>query len=350
MSGLRELGLDFVEEGNWEKALAVFAEAVRRQPDDHRSRILAARCYAKLGETERAVTVFHACAEALLRRDYLLSAIAACRQALPLAPREKTGRKRKRGEGDDEGASPSKRARLDEARLAQGSHLQAVFQRIYRAFGATPDLLVVGELDVSHKDYASIVNDPRVRVTAHSNPMACQSFSSFSDTRVASQAEAKYSGIGYVIYSVGGATIAFVHVPNEIASNKDKTQIFYEEIARQIRGASGKCINMIIGDTNQPGFNHTLRCLGASTAFPNCEYESAVKSQATLVDTHVVGAKTGHGQMTVKGTNSAATKMFDVAIYCTKCIKLEGAVHFSQSGTGTTVTDHAGLAVKFAVK
>ncbi len=89
MSGLRELGLDFVEEGNWEKALAVFAEAVRRQPDDHRSRILAARCYAKLGETERAVTVFHACAEALLRRDYLLSAIAACRQALPLAPREK---------------------------------------------------------------------------------------------------------------------------------------------------------------------------------------------------------------------------------------------------------------------
>jgi CRP-like cAMP-binding protein len=89
MSGLRELGLDFVEEGNWEKALAVFAEAVRRQPDDHRSRMLAARCYAKLGETERAVTVFHACAEGLLRRDYLLSAIAACRQALPLAPREK---------------------------------------------------------------------------------------------------------------------------------------------------------------------------------------------------------------------------------------------------------------------
>ncbi|MBE2248193.1 MAG: cyclic nucleotide-binding domain-containing protein [Myxococcus sp.] len=89
MSGMRELGLDFVAEGNFEKALAFFAEAVRRQPNDHRSRMLAARCYAKLGENERAVTVLHACAEGLLRRDYLLSAIAACRQALPLAPREK---------------------------------------------------------------------------------------------------------------------------------------------------------------------------------------------------------------------------------------------------------------------
>lgn len=86
---LRELGLDFVEVENWSRALGVFAECVRRQPGDHRARMLAARCYTKLGETERAVTVLHACAEGLLKRDYLLSAIAACRQALPLAPREK---------------------------------------------------------------------------------------------------------------------------------------------------------------------------------------------------------------------------------------------------------------------
>ena len=86
---LRELGLDFVADGNWERALGVFAEAVRRQPGDHRARMLAARCYAKLGETERAVTVLHATAEGLLKRDYLLSAIAAVRQALPMAPREK---------------------------------------------------------------------------------------------------------------------------------------------------------------------------------------------------------------------------------------------------------------------
>jgi CRP-like cAMP-binding protein len=86
---LRELGLDFVADQNWERALGVFAEAVRRNPADHRARMLAARCFTKMGEQERAVAVLHACAEGLLKRDYLLSAIAACLQALPLAPREK---------------------------------------------------------------------------------------------------------------------------------------------------------------------------------------------------------------------------------------------------------------------
>ncbi|MBK7861680.1 MAG: cyclic nucleotide-binding domain-containing protein [Archangiaceae bacterium] len=88
-SSLRELGLDLVAEEQWEKALGVFAEAVRRQPADHRSRMLAARCFEKLSEPERAVSALHACAEGLLRRDYLLSAIAACKQALAMSPHEK---------------------------------------------------------------------------------------------------------------------------------------------------------------------------------------------------------------------------------------------------------------------
>ena len=88
-SSLRELGMDLWAEGQWERALAVFAEAVRRQKEDHRSRMMAARCYGKLGEPERAVSVMHACAEGLARRDYLLSAIAACKQALMLSPNEK---------------------------------------------------------------------------------------------------------------------------------------------------------------------------------------------------------------------------------------------------------------------
>ena len=88
-SSLRELGLDLVADSQWEKALGVFAEAVRRQPGDHRSRMLAARCYQKLSEPERAVTVLHACAEGLLRRDYLLSGMASCKLALLLSPHEK---------------------------------------------------------------------------------------------------------------------------------------------------------------------------------------------------------------------------------------------------------------------
>lgn len=88
-SSLRELGMDLLDERQFERALAVFAEAVRRVPADHRSRMLASRCLAELGEAERAVTALHACAEGLLRRDYLLSAIAACKMALQLAPHER---------------------------------------------------------------------------------------------------------------------------------------------------------------------------------------------------------------------------------------------------------------------
>ncbi|WNG59534.1 cyclic nucleotide-binding domain-containing protein [Archangium gephyra] len=88
-SSLRELGLDLLEDRQFERALAVFAEAVRRLPADHRSRMLAARCLAELGERERAVTVYHACAEGLLRRDYLLSAMAACKLGLEMAPQER---------------------------------------------------------------------------------------------------------------------------------------------------------------------------------------------------------------------------------------------------------------------
>ncbi|HEX8824942.1 MAG TPA: cyclic nucleotide-binding domain-containing protein [Archangium sp.] len=88
-SSLRELGMDLLEDRQFERALAVFAEAVRRMPADHRSRLLSARCLAELGERERAVTVYHACAEGLLRRDYLLSAMAACKLGLELAPQER---------------------------------------------------------------------------------------------------------------------------------------------------------------------------------------------------------------------------------------------------------------------
>src|SRR5687768_7432933 len=80
-SSSRELGLDMLEERQLEQALGIFAETARRASADHRARMLAARCFAELGEKERALSVLHACAEGLLRRDYLLSAIAACKHA-----------------------------------------------------------------------------------------------------------------------------------------------------------------------------------------------------------------------------------------------------------------------------
>jgi CRP-like cAMP-binding protein len=86
---LREQGQELLSQHQFEPALALLAEAVRRTPTDHRSRLLAARCMVELGERERAVTVLHTTAENLLGRDYLLSAIAACKQALRLNPVEK---------------------------------------------------------------------------------------------------------------------------------------------------------------------------------------------------------------------------------------------------------------------
>lgn len=86
---LRELGVDLLADEQYERALGVFAEAVRRTPEDHRSRMYAAKCLATLGEQERAVTALHACAEGLLKRDFLLSAIGACKLALELTPSEK---------------------------------------------------------------------------------------------------------------------------------------------------------------------------------------------------------------------------------------------------------------------
>ena len=88
-SSLRELGVDLLNEQQFERALAVLAETVHRCPSDHQSRMLAARCFAGLGEKERAVITLQACAEGLLRRGYLLSAIAACKRGLELSANEK---------------------------------------------------------------------------------------------------------------------------------------------------------------------------------------------------------------------------------------------------------------------
>jgi CRP-like cAMP-binding protein len=88
-SSLRDLGEDLYAEGQYEQALKAFAETVRRIPADHRSRMFAARCLIRMGERERAVLVLHACAEGLLGRDFLLSAMAACKLALDQSPKEK---------------------------------------------------------------------------------------------------------------------------------------------------------------------------------------------------------------------------------------------------------------------
>ena len=44
-------------------------------------------------------------------------------------------------------------------------------------------------------------------------------------------------------------------------------------------------------------------------------------------------------------TNSAGTKMYDVAVYNRLSIMVRRVVYFSQSSSGTTATDHMGIAI-----
>jgi hypothetical protein len=272
---------------------------------------------------------------------------------VPPEEEPKGGRKRRRDPDDEEeakaeAARAKRRKVMQDTRLVQGTHLAAIFQRVQRLMSAMPDLLVVGELDVSHKDYSGqLVTDPRVLVTAHRNDMACQSFSSFSNTAGSSQAKLLHAGVGSVVFSVANTTIAFVHVPNAIAGDKEETRLFYEQIRQDLLKETKACIHMIVGDTNQPGFGHTVASLAGMATPESCSYDIAHGNRATLSDTHVYGPGGANQHMVVKGTNSVGTKMFDVAVFCKACVRIDDVQHFSQSGTGTTVTDHAGLVVKF---
>ncbi len=89
VSALRRKAGAHFEAGAWETALAHYAELVRLEPGDHQARFRAARCLLKLGESERAVTAYHAAAEGLFHKGYLLSAMAACKEALRINPVEK---------------------------------------------------------------------------------------------------------------------------------------------------------------------------------------------------------------------------------------------------------------------
>ncbi len=89
VSALRRRGEQSFQDEDWERALAHYAELVRLAPGDHQARFRAARCLLRLGEMERAVTAYHAAAEGLLKKGYLLSSIAACKEAMRVNPGEK---------------------------------------------------------------------------------------------------------------------------------------------------------------------------------------------------------------------------------------------------------------------
>ncbi len=88
-AALRRKGEELYGKEDWQGALACYAELVRLHPGDHIARLRASHSLLRLGERERAVTAYHAAAESLLGKGYLLSAMVACKEAIDIYPGEK---------------------------------------------------------------------------------------------------------------------------------------------------------------------------------------------------------------------------------------------------------------------
>jgi hypothetical protein len=228
-------------------------------------------------------------------------------------------------------------------KLTKSSHTEEVFgsqialnwQNFQRQYSEMPDIMVIGELNLSNPDFSNMVGTQGVVVKSFAAKKACQSFTAISQGPLASQIIYLKSGIGYVAYSVGGLVVVFVHVPNAIAKSKNETETFYYQVAHALN-VKGNVIDVVIGDTNQGSFNFTASAL--NTALRTDAYKNAVDAPSVSpVDNFMV---------TEGGTNSVATKMFDIAVYRSDVVELKGSLAYvSQSSGGITVTDHCGLAV-----
>jgi hypothetical protein len=218
-----------------------------------------------------------------------------------------------------------------------GNHISQTWQHFVREFGAMPNIMVIGELDSSHTDFNKIVGGSNVNLESFSQTKACQSFTAISQSDTGSQIKLVASDIGYVAYSVFDLNVVFVHVPNAIATDKGKMQVFYKQVSQKIK-MGGDVIHLVLGDTNQKTLSFTADVL--NSCFGVTAYQTAA-SQASLIDTY---------PLLTTGTNSTGKEMYDVAVYRSDLLDLEKAVYISQSPTGVTVTDHCGLGVSVKVK
>ncbi len=220
--------------------------------------------------------------------------------------------------------------------VAFGTQIALIYQNIYRAIGTMPDLLVCGELDVSNADFAGLRQSSGLLANVTGNAKACQCFTAFAQAGVAGQIKLLAEGLGFVIYSINGLSVLFVHVPNAIATNAAKVRDFYAQLNNHLVTIGSGPIDLVIGDTNQSSSNFTQNAL--PQGFANAHTSTKVSPFDNW------NVKQG-------GTNSAGSKMFDVAVYNTTTINLEaGPVYLSQSSGAVTVTDHCGLAVKVSRK
>ncbi|AQS88776.1 hypothetical protein AA101099_2275 [Neoasaia chiangmaiensis NBRC 101099] len=234
-------------------------------------------------------------------------------------------------------------------RSLMGSHVNQIWQHCSREIGQqAPAILVCGELhDPAEASGGALVALPDKVRRVVSEPSRAgkylnnQAFTCFSDK--GPLVEFLASGNGYVVYRLHDLLIAFVHVPNEISKDNQKTISFYREISRNIQG---RPLDVVIGDTNQKGQNFTARALqelyGGTRTYENAIDPAHINTVDTLIGPRN-GPYRGDGR---SGTNAKATEAFDVAVYCRETVSCPRGFYISQSSTGTTASDHLGICVE----
>jgi len=218
------------------------------------------------------------------------------------------------------------------------AQIEQIFQNSTRALHDEIDLLVCGELDVaSHGDFAALRAFPGLSTHTTFADKNCQCFTAFTASGRGAQSKMIAEGVGYLCVDLGGICVLFVHVPNAFARDRNATTAFYGRIIQDVIGKGYAAIDLVMGDTNQSSADQTRDCLEAAKGATGAQYVNAFSGGAIEpVDNYM---------HTEKGTNSSGSKMYDVAVYNQTSLKLRRVVYFSQSSSGTTATDHMGIAI-----
>lgn len=211
-----------------------------------------------------------------------------------------------------------------------------IHQNLIRAFpNVSCDLLVFGELDSSNSEWSSIQGNAGPLLHSSNPAKACNCFSVHNTGAFSSKIA---EGTGWLAVACGNVVAVFVHVPNSIAKSESGTISFYQEINTAVLSKGKGAIDVIMGDTNQSSSDFTPRIVSKAlgVTFNDAHPSSSIKP----FDAH----ETSFG-----GTNSTASKKYDVAVYNTTSVKKIEAIYlsqFSRVGSGVAaVTDHMGICV-----
>ncbi len=248
--------------------------------------------------------------------------------------------KRKREDTDDGEELRFEAAQSEMLSMVEGKARQ-VHQMAYRAMSTQCDLIVFGELDSSHADWASLSKAAGDTVHVSKRSKACHCFSVHGSQ---STTKSVYEGAGWCAVKCNGILAVFVHVPNNIANSVSAATKFYQDInSTLINTINGGIVDVFIGDTNQPRESFSPEVISAGMSKTYRDAHSA-GSSINPADTWAKGGASH------KGTNSANTKKFDVAVYNTATIKSIEVKYFSQlsftSDQAVAYTDHMGVLVK----